>query len=89
LEIHTATVLPQQRAYFRKTAAVEKLLMTLTPGVRLLVCAHKAVEHRAVVVGLAADGNAELCRNPRRLKMIGESDTGFCAPTPRRRRVDY
>jgi ubiquinone/menaquinone biosynthesis C-methylase UbiE len=42
LTVHKATVLPQQRAYFRKTAALEKLLMTLTPGVRLLVCAHKA-----------------------------------------------
>lgn len=41
LKVHRASVLPQQRAYFRKTAALEKLLMTLTPGVRLLVCAHK------------------------------------------------
>ena len=41
LKVHRATVLPQQRTFFRKTAPVEKLLMTLTPGVRLLVCAHK------------------------------------------------
>lgn len=41
LKVHRATVLPQPRPYFRKTAQVEKLLMTLTPGVRLLVCAHK------------------------------------------------
>jgi ubiquinone/menaquinone biosynthesis C-methylase UbiE len=41
LKIHRATVLPQQRTFFPKTAPVEKLLMTLTPGVRLLVCAHK------------------------------------------------
>ncbi len=40
-KVHRATVLPQQRTYFRKTAALEKLLMSLTPGVRLLVCAHK------------------------------------------------
>jgi SAM-dependent methyltransferase len=41
LKIHRAAVLPQQRAYFRRTAGIEKLLMALTPGVRLLVCAHK------------------------------------------------
>ena len=41
LKVHRATVLPQQRTFFRRTAPVEKLLMTLTPGVRLLVCAHK------------------------------------------------
>jgi ubiquinone/menaquinone biosynthesis C-methylase UbiE len=41
LKVHTAKILPQQRAFFRKTAALEKLLMALTPGVRLLVCAHK------------------------------------------------
>jgi SAM-dependent methyltransferase len=40
-KVHRAAILPQQRAYFRKTAAVEKLLIKLTPGVRLLVCAHK------------------------------------------------
>jgi SAM-dependent methyltransferase len=41
LKIHRVTVLPQQRSFFRKTAPVEKVLMTMTPGVRLLVCAHK------------------------------------------------
>jgi len=41
LKVHRATVLPQQRTFFRKTAPVERLLMTVTPGVRLLVCAHK------------------------------------------------
>lgn len=40
-KIHRAAVLPQQRTYFRKTAAIEMFLMSLTPGVRLLVCAHK------------------------------------------------
>jgi SAM-dependent methyltransferase len=41
LKVHRAIVLPQQRSFFRATAPVEKLLMMLTPGVRLLVCAHK------------------------------------------------
>jgi SAM-dependent methyltransferase len=41
MKIHRATILPQQRTYFRSTATLEKLLMALTPGVRLLVCAHK------------------------------------------------
>jgi SAM-dependent methyltransferase len=41
LKVHRATVMPQQRAYFSKTAALEKLLMPLTPGVKLLVCAHR------------------------------------------------
>ncbi len=58
LKVHTATALPQHRAYFRKTVAVEKLLMALTPGARLLVCAHKGIDHRTVEAGLAADGAA-------------------------------
>jgi SAM-dependent methyltransferase len=41
LKLHTATVLSQQQPFFRKTAAVEKLMMMMTPGPRLLVCAHK------------------------------------------------
>lgn len=41
LKVHRAIVLPQQRAFFRKTAPLEGLLMALTPGLRLLVCAHK------------------------------------------------
>jgi ubiquinone/menaquinone biosynthesis C-methylase UbiE len=40
-KIHRAMVLRQQRAFFSKTAAIEKLLIPLTPGVRLLVCGHK------------------------------------------------
>jgi SAM-dependent methyltransferase len=52
LKIHRATVLPQQRSYFHMTAPVEKLLMTLMPGVRLLVCAHK--EAQCPVSGSAA-----------------------------------
>jgi ubiquinone/menaquinone biosynthesis C-methylase UbiE len=39
--VHSDAVLPQLRPYFRKTAALEKLLMALSPGVKLLVCAHK------------------------------------------------
>lgn len=41
LKLHKATVLSQQRPFFRKTAALENLLMMATPGVRLLACAHK------------------------------------------------
>jgi SAM-dependent methyltransferase len=41
LKVHRAIVVPQQRAFFRQTAPVEKLLMKLSPGLRLLVCAHK------------------------------------------------
>ena len=41
LKVHRAAILPQQKSFFRKTVPVEKLLMTMTPGVRLLVCAHK------------------------------------------------
>jgi ubiquinone/menaquinone biosynthesis C-methylase UbiE len=41
LRVHRATALPQQRPFFRRTAPLEKLLMTVTSGVRLLVCAHK------------------------------------------------
>jgi SAM-dependent methyltransferase len=41
LKVHRAIVLPQQRAFFRRTAPVEKLLMKMSPGLRLLVCAHK------------------------------------------------
>jgi SAM-dependent methyltransferase len=41
LKVHRAAVLPQQRPYFRRTAGIERILMMLTPGVRLLVCAHK------------------------------------------------
>lgn len=41
LKVHRAMVLLQQRAFFRRTEPVEKLLMKLTPGIKLLVCAHK------------------------------------------------
>jgi SAM-dependent methyltransferase len=41
LKVHCAGTLPQQQPFLRKTARVEKLMMALTPGVRLLVCAHK------------------------------------------------
>ena len=41
LKVHKATALAQQQTFFRKTVLVEKLLMKLTPGLRLLVCAHK------------------------------------------------
>ena len=39
--VHSEAIVPQQRPHFRKTAALEKLLMALSPGVKLLVCAHK------------------------------------------------
>jgi ubiquinone/menaquinone biosynthesis C-methylase UbiE len=41
LKVHRADVLPQQRAYFRKMESVERFLMMVSPGVRLLLCAHK------------------------------------------------
>ena len=41
LQVHKAVALAQQRAFFRKTGSVEKLLMKLTPVSGLLVCAHK------------------------------------------------
>jgi SAM-dependent methyltransferase len=41
LQVHKAVALAQQRAFFRKTGSVEKLLMKLTPVNGLLVCAHK------------------------------------------------
>ena len=41
LTVHRATALRQLRPFFRKAAPVERRLMKLTPGVRLLVCAHK------------------------------------------------
>jgi ubiquinone/menaquinone biosynthesis C-methylase UbiE len=40
-KLHSARVLRQQRAFFAKTAPIEKLLIPMTPGVKLLVCAHK------------------------------------------------
>lgn len=40
-EVHKISILPQQRSFFPATAPIEKPLMALTPGVRLLVCAHK------------------------------------------------
>jgi len=40
-KVHTQAILPQHRPHFRKTAALEKMLMALSPGVKLLVCAHK------------------------------------------------
>jgi 2-polyprenyl-3-methyl-5-hydroxy-6-metoxy-1,4-benzoquinol methylase len=39
--VHTAIILPQQRTFFRKTAPVEKVLMRMGQGIKLLVCAHK------------------------------------------------
>ena len=41
MQIHKTIALPQQRPFLRKTAAVEKILMRLTPVAGLLVCAHK------------------------------------------------
>ncbi len=41
LKVDEAAVLPQQRPFIRATAPLEKLLMPLTPGVRLLVGARK------------------------------------------------
>ena len=44
LTVHKCLQLRQQRPFFEATAPLEKLLMKLTPGVRLLVCAHKPAE---------------------------------------------
>jgi len=41
LRVHRAFVLAQQQAFFRVTAPLEKLVIPVAPGVRLLVCAHK------------------------------------------------
>ncbi len=41
LQVHKAIALTQQRAFFRKTEKIERLLMKLTPVSGLLVCAHK------------------------------------------------
>jgi SAM-dependent methyltransferase len=41
LSILRASVLPQQRPFLRAAAPVERVLMTMSPGVRLLVCARK------------------------------------------------
>jgi SAM-dependent methyltransferase len=49
LIIHKAFVLSQSRSFLRATAAVEKVLINLTPGVRLLVCAHKRVSQQPAV----------------------------------------
>jgi ubiquinone/menaquinone biosynthesis C-methylase UbiE len=41
LKLDHATILPQQRPYLGATAPLEKILMAITPGVRLLVRARK------------------------------------------------
>jgi hypothetical protein len=41
-KVHSAAILRQQRAFFARTAAIERVLVRITPGVRLLVCAHKS-----------------------------------------------
>jgi SAM-dependent methyltransferase len=41
LRVHKAIELPQQGAFFRKTQALENLLIKLTPSSALLLCSHK------------------------------------------------
>lgn len=41
LQVHKTVAVRQQKPFFRKTEKLEKLLMKLTPTVRLLVCARK------------------------------------------------
>jgi SAM-dependent methyltransferase len=53
LRVHRAMVLPQQRAFFRATAPVEKLLMMLTPGVRPLIYPTRAQLTVSVAVPFA------------------------------------
>jgi SAM-dependent methyltransferase len=46
LQVHKALMLPQRQTFLTRTARLEEILMKLTPNVRLLVCAHKAVPRR-------------------------------------------